>query len=96
MTDVPEQRLDAIERKLDLVVQSQDTLAERVGEAAAAHKEWRERTARVIYGDNGSTPGLLVRLDRLEQDHERSRWLTRAVVGAVVTLLVGGLWALLR
>lgn len=50
---------------------------------------------QTMHGD-AAKPGLVVRLDRLEQAHERTRWLTRAIVGAVVTLAVGALWTLLK
>lgn len=48
-----------------------------------------------VHGDR-SSPGLIVRVDRLEQNGERSRWLMRAVIGAMVTVAVGALWAVLK
>jgi len=46
--------------------------------------------------DDGSRPGLVLRLDRLEQGGERSRWLSRSLVGALVGVAVAAAWTLLR
>lgn len=42
---------------------------------------------------NGSKPGILVRLDRLEQDARRQSRLIWLIVGAIVTALTSGLVA---
>jgi hypothetical protein len=39
---------------------------------------------------NGSRPGILVRLDRLEQDAKRQSKLIWLIIGAVVTALASG------
>jgi hypothetical protein len=45
---------------------------------------------KVLCVGNG-TPGLLTRVDRLEQSAERSKWWTRAAGGAALTALVANL-----
>jgi hypothetical protein len=72
-------------------------LAEKVEDRHEKDDVRYERLARVIYGENGKkdAPGLLVRLDRLEQAQERSKWFARTVGGAAVALALAGLWALL-
>lgn len=90
-----EERLAEIERKIDRLCILTESHVQRFEAHALEQKERNDRIGATLYGRNG-TPGLLVRLDRLEQSGERARWLLRVVVGAVVTLLVGAVWALLR
>lgn len=89
-----EERLVQIERKLDRLCVTLEAHTKRFDEAQETQAEQDDRVSRLIWGHNG-TPGLVVRLDRLEQAQERSRWAARAMGGAIITLLVGGLWALL-
>lgn len=63
-------------------------LAKKVDERISQTDSRLARHARTLWGENGN-PGMLVRLDRLEQSHDRSRWLVRSIVVAVVTLAVG-------
>ncbi len=77
--------LARIETKLDALT---DKVATRIEQDDARH----ERHSRILYGANGKkdSPGLLVRIDRLEQAQGRQNWVMRIVVGAFVTLVVGG------
>ena len=89
-----EERLRDIELKQAEILTLLKGMCNRMDERVKTSDEWRARVERTIYGYNG-TPGLLVKIDRLEQSHERGRWLMRAVLGAVVTLVAGAMWALL-
>lgn len=79
-----------IEGKLDALIQRVD---ERIRNDDARY----ERYARVIYGENGKVdaPGLMVRIDRLEQSKARHTWLMRVIIGAVISLTAGGIWTIL-
>ena len=61
-------------------------------EALTLLKPSVEEFNRLMKG-NG-VPGLPVRLDRLEQECERRTWYNRAIVGAVIAVLVEAFWAL--
>jgi len=88
--DYTQERLSKIEVTQERIL----TLLESLSEELRSRAEEGEAVERLLYGHNGA-PGLVIRLDRLEQAQERGRWVTRAVVGAVVTLLVGGVWSAL-
>ena len=88
-------RLLDVERKIDRLCHMMETHVQRFDEHAESVGEWKSRLGNTLYGLNGS-PGLLVRLDRLEQSQERQRWFVRAVAGAVIVLLVGAAWMALR
>lgn len=94
--EMEEQRLARIEAQQERIVVLLQSLAERVEDRIDATDEWRGQIERRLHGGNGSGDGLVVRLDRVEQALERGRWLTRAIGGAVVTLVVGAAFALLR
>lgn len=59
-------------------------------ELAAVRQELREMRL-AISGDPTDTtrPGIITRLDRLEQQMAGVVWVTRSVVGAVLTIVVG-------
>lgn len=81
MSDPTEERLARIEILLQ-------KLTEKVGEhqrEALAHYLRLERT---MYGDGSGTTGMVVRVDRLEQESGRRVWRDRAVISAVLALLV--------
>ncbi len=84
-----EQRLAAIERAQERTNVLLETLSDKMDDRISQTDERMGRIGRVMWGDNGhaDSPGLLVRLDRLEQSHSRSRWLVRAVVTSVVGLI---------
>ena len=82
-----EERLAKIEAQQAETLALLRALAEKVDE----RQNDTTRHARVLYGMNGH-PGLLIRLDRLEQAHGLQKWLVRTLGGAVVTLV---LWMLM-
>jgi hypothetical protein len=80
MSDPTEERLARIEVLLE-------NLTSKVGvhqQEAAGHYQRLERT---MYGDGNGYKGMVVRMDRLEQESERRVWRDRAVVAAVLGLL---------
>ncbi len=72
-----------------------DRVAKTLDEVKQAVTKLDDRFEAHLHGDKAQ-PGLMTRLDRLEQNAERSRWVIRAVAGTVITLLVGAVWSLLR
>ena len=54
----------------------------------------QDRVNRVLWGVNGA-PGVLVRLDRVEQGRKAGTWVLRTVVVAVVGIAAGLLTGLL-
>lgn len=89
-----EERLNDIEKLQERTIVLLEGLGERVSSRIATTDERLARYSRTIWGNNGD-PGMLTRLDRLERTAERSKWLIRSALGAIITLLVGGIWAIL-
>lgn len=83
-----EERLARIETKVD-------GLHSLVKSRIQHDDERYGRVARTIYGHNGSA-GVLIELDRLKQAQERSQWLMRTVIAAIIVLALGGLWSLVK
>jgi len=93
------ERLTRVEVRLDSIDQTtregfQGLGAQLQGMQECVHQIDAKMDAS-LHGVNDQ-PGIVVRLDRLEQAHERARWLTRAIAGTVITLVVGALWALIK
>lgn len=86
-----EERLSRIEAQQERLIVVTEGIADRLKRT----DDDQAKVENVLHGKD-ATGGMIVRLDRLEQAQERTRWLTRAIVGAVVSLLVGGIWALLH
>lgn len=82
-----ESRLAAIETQQARVLVLLESLAKQVGDQAVADREWRARHDLLVNGDGNGNPGLRLRVDRLEQSGERSKWALRTVAAAVVGLL---------
>jgi hypothetical protein len=82
-----DQRLAEIERTQERVLVLLESLTKQVGEQATADREWRARHDLVVSGDGNGNPGLRLRVDRLEQSAERSKWALRTVAAAVLALL---------
>lgn len=72
-----------------------NNVAERLKELHTCVDRIEQRIEANMHGDQ-ARPGIVVRVDRLEQAHERSRWLFRLIIGAVITLSVGAVFALLK
>jgi len=68
---------------------------ERLDRVEAKLELLLEKLDRTLMGDL-SSPGVILRLDRVEQTVERSRWFARAILGAAISALVGTIWVLLR
>jgi hypothetical protein len=80
MTDnISEARLVRIETKLDALI-------EKVDSHEQATKSRSDKLERILHGDGGR-PGVLMRVDRLEQDQERRTWRERALFGIILGLL---------
>lgn len=48
-----------------------------------------ESIHNTLHGDGSeSKPGLVVRVDRVEQTHKLAKWLTATTVGAAITSIV--------
>lgn len=86
------QRLAAIEAQQARIVALLEGLSAEVHRQVEADEEVR----RTIFGDGNGHKGLVVKIDRLEQDSTRARWLWRAVVGALVPLIVAAAWAAVK
>jgi hypothetical protein len=69
---------EEIDRKFKL-------LDERLEDGDNNHHTLRE----VMFGNGEPWKGIVVRVDRLEQSHERRVWLTRTALAASVSALVG-------
>lgn len=88
-------RLAQIERKLDRLAVMMNTQQERFEEQAEISLEWRKKMSSLLHGPDGAS-GLVVRVDRLEQTSERSRWVVRAMGGSALAALVGATFALFK
>ena len=66
---------------------------ERVVRLDEQVKNMDEKLDKLLYMMEGNgKPGVLVRVDRLEQTAEGQKWLMQAFIGATVVLLVGFAW----
>ena len=90
-----EERLAKIEEQVTRLVTVTEGVALQIARHDTEQEKAENRVEEALHGSNDK-PGLEIRIDRLEQAHERSVWVTRSVVGAVLTLLVGAIWALVR
>jgi hypothetical protein len=43
---------------------------------------------KLLNGNGDPSKGLIVRVDRLEQDHQRQRWLSKSAIGACITGII--------
>lgn len=86
--------MDNTQERLARIETLIESLTKKVCEFAERSDERHDRIARIVWGSDGA-PGVIVRLDRLEQAAERSRWAVRLLIGAVVTLVAGSVWAAL-
>jgi len=89
-----EERLANIERTMAETNVMVRGLIDKVDDRIEADDNRHDRLARTVYGNNGS-PGVLIKLDRLEQAHLRQTWVVKIIVGVIITGITGGVWALL-
>lgn len=55
-----------------------------------------EIRAAILGDKTDASKGLVVRVDRLEQDSQKARWVLRSVIVAVIGLIVRLLWEALE
>lgn len=91
-----EQRLAEIDRKQDRTCMLLETLTSKVDDRIGLDDGRYQRYARIVYGENGGRdkPGLLVRLDRLEQTNRQQAWAMRIVGSVIIVGLIGGVLSL--
>lgn len=90
-----EERLRKIEVAQAEVLTLLRALAEKMDDRSAVADSWRKRTDRILMGDGNGAKGHNVRLDRLEQAHERQKWLIRSLLVPVVLLALKAVAGLL-
>lgn len=95
MTTPEAQHLAQIERKLDRLAVMMNAHQDRFEEQSEVSREWRQSMTRLLHGEDGAS-GLMVRVDRLEQTSERSRWVVRAMGGSAIAALGSALFALFK
>lgn len=52
------------------------------------------KVTKQLYGANGS-PGMIVRVDRLEQSGLRTRWMLRLMIASLTSIFLAGMWSLM-
>ncbi len=87
--------LHDIERKLDRITLILESQEKKLEDQAKCSKAWRLRMTKLMWG-NGERDGMVVRLDRLEQGADRSRWFSRMVLGGVLGSMIAAVTALVR
>jgi hypothetical protein len=89
--DMTESRLRAIEVAQAEVLTLLRALSSKMDEQIKEGDDWRHKVERILYGDGNGYKGHNVRLDRLEQAHDRSR---RFFWGLLVPVILLALKAL--
>ena len=69
-----------------------DGKLDRLTEHCERFEDHVEQLGRTLYGKNGS-PGMTTRVALLEQSGERSKWLLRVIVTAVVGVIAAAVFA---
>lgn len=95
MEPLTEERLRKLEVQNAEILALLRGLSEKMMARIASTDSWRERVDRIIVGDGNGNKGHAVRLDRLEQDQERQKWLVRTVGGGVILLAIRAFHGLL-
>ena len=95
MDQVVEDRLRKVEVQGAEILTLLRSLAEKVDDRTELSNQWRAKVDKILIGDGNGVKGHNVRLDRLEQAHDRSKWLTRSMMIIVATLALQALAALL-
>lgn len=90
---IEERRLSSLEKHQAETNILLRTLIEKVDGRIETTDDWRDQVNRTLFGYNGTSPSLLVKLDRLEQSQARQVWMTRAVTTVVMALTVTSLWS---
>ena len=102
MTNV-ETRLSSIEERIGALHTDQASVLatlKNIDEKLTSHARDQEnleaRVERTLHGDGDKNIGMSVRIDRLEQAQEREKWAMRTIGAAVISLMVGAVWSILR
>ena len=93
--NVMEQMNDVWMRKIEVqqieILTLLQGLAKKMDERIKEADDWRDKVNRILHGDGNGYRGVNVRLDRLEQAHDRSR---RFFWGLLIPVLLLALKAL--
>jgi hypothetical protein len=89
-----EERLQKIEAAITRCVVILETMEKSENEREVTAREWRTKFERTLHGTT-SSPGLLIKLDRLEQSQERAKWFIRLIAAHVLALVAAAIWTLL-
>lgn len=81
-----EQRLRAIEVAQAEVLTLLRALSIKMDERIKEGDDWQDKVERILHGDGNGYKGHNVRLDRLEQSQERSKWFVRSLLVPVILL----------
>lgn len=90
-----EARLRCIEQREERIITVLDHLTTKMDAQLSSFSTWSDKLDKMLVGTNGS-PGLMLRVDRLEQAHERTRWFIRAFGGALISVALGAAYALVK
>lgn len=89
--DMTEPRLRAIEVAQAEVLTLLRALSIKMDEQIKEGDDWRHKVERILHGDGNGYKGHNVRLDRLEQAHDRSRRFFWSLLVPVVLLALKAL-----
>lgn len=89
--DMTESRLRAIEVAQAEVLTLLRALSIKMDEQIKEGDDWRHKVERILYGDGNGYKGHNVRLDRLEQAHDRSRRFFWSLLVPVILLALKAL-----
>lgn len=78
---------DATEERLARIEVLLENLTAKVGAHQQEALSHYHRLEKTMYGDGSGQQGMVVRVDRLEQESARRVWRERALVTAVLALL---------
>lgn len=91
-----EARLRTIEVQQAEVLTLLRGLSEKMDDRIREADDWHDKVDLILHGDGNGYKGHNVRLDRLEQSQERSKWFARSLLIPVVLLAlkaISDLWA---
>ena len=90
-----DERLRKIEVQQAEVLALLRTLTTKMDEQIKEGDDWRHKVNRILHGDGNGYRGVNVRLDRLEQAHDRSRRFFWSLLVPVILLALKALSDLL-
>ena len=80
----------------EVALLTKEEVREVVNSELAPLKEQVARLNHHITGNGTPERGVLIRMDRLEQDAEARKWFTRATLGTVIGAFIASMFALFR